>query len=258
MTTSFPTPLQVSSTSIEVLRSAGLSQRKAEYIKDLSTRFVDGRLSSSKLLEMSDEQVMDALIQVRGIGKWTVEMFMIFTLRRPDVLPCGDLGIQKGLVRWWTQVNPSIHSKKLPASSASAAEQVDLPVSSAQQRSNNNGNRAQTPPPPKKEENKEDYFKTPSTPLYAEVDASPSHTPRNSTRPPPMYTTPGRNPDNSDDNSEEVVDVPLMTPRTERAVEPILPPFPESKTLNRESCRARLNKKIKYVAFSYANSTGTD
>jgi DNA-3-methyladenine glycosylase II len=244
MTTSFPTPLQVSNTSIEVLRSAGLSQRKAEYIKDLSARFVDGRLSSEKLIEMTDEQVMDALIQVRGIGRWTVEMFMIFTLRRQDVLPCGDLGIQKGLVRWWTQVNPSIHSKKLPASSSAATTApVDLPISSSASSQPSNGHRALTPPPASSSSSsvdKEDYFKTPSTPMFSEIDASPSHTPKNSTRPPPMYTTPGRDPDA---DTGDVIDVPLMTPRTERSAE--LPPFPESKTLTRESCKARLNKKIK-------------
>lgn len=239
MTTSFPTPSQVSSCPIETLRSAGLSQRKAEYIKDLSTRFVDGRLSSEKLIEMTDEQVMEALIQVRGIGRWTVEMFMIFTLRRQDVLPCGDLGIQKGLVRWWTQVNPSIHSKKLPTSANSTPAPVDLPIST-------NGGRAHTPPPSvKTEDDKTDYFKIPTTPISSsQIDASPTSTPQNSTRPPPMYNTPSRDPD-----AQEMVDVPLMTPRTER--EAVLPPFPESKTLNRESCRARLNKKIKYVLFLF-------
>ena len=82
---------------------------------------------------MDDEQVMKALIEVRGIGRWTVEMFMIFTLRRPNVLPCGDLGVQKGLIRWLTQVNPSVHSRKLPETPTitKAEDKIDLPISTS-------------------------------------------------------------------------------------------------------------------------------
>jgi DNA-3-methyladenine glycosylase II len=66
----------------------------------LAQHFQDGTLTPSLLLTGSDSQVADALIAVRGIGRWTVDMFLIFTLRRPDVLPVGDLGVQKGLLRW--------------------------------------------------------------------------------------------------------------------------------------------------------------
>ena len=71
----FPTPIQVAKTSIEKLRTAGLSQRKAEYIQGLAEYFVDGRLTAEKLVKMTDEEVMEALVAVRGIGRWTVEMF---------------------------------------------------------------------------------------------------------------------------------------------------------------------------------------
>lgn len=67
---------------------------------ELAQRFVDGRLTDELLLKGSDEEVAESLIAVRGIGRWTVDMFLIFTLRRPDILPVGDLGVQKGLLRW--------------------------------------------------------------------------------------------------------------------------------------------------------------
>ncbi|KAK7472543.1 hypothetical protein VKT23_000658 [Stygiomarasmius scandens] len=97
---SFPTPHQVASTDIATLRTAGLSTRKAEYVQDLAQRFADGRLSTEKLLEANDEELAEMLIAVRGIGRWTVDMFAIFSLRRPDILPVGDLGVQRGLLRW--------------------------------------------------------------------------------------------------------------------------------------------------------------
>ncbi|KAJ7262179.1 DNA glycosylase [Mycena haematopus] len=104
----FPTPQQVAETDIPTLRTAGLSARKAEYITDLAARFSDGRLSTRKLIEANDEELAEMLIEVRGIGRWTVDMFAIFSLRRPDILPVGDLGVQRGLVRWFlAQHSPS-------------------------------------------------------------------------------------------------------------------------------------------------------
>ncbi|KAG8953430.1 hypothetical protein FRC04_002272 [Tulasnella sp. 424] len=96
----FPSPQAVATVNPAALRSAGLSARKGEYIVDLATRFSDGRLSAKKLAEGTDEEVYDMLIEVKGIGPWTVEMFSIFSLRRPNILPCGDLGVQKGVLRW--------------------------------------------------------------------------------------------------------------------------------------------------------------
>lgn len=79
------------------LARCGLSQRKAEYIVDLARHFVDGSIHARDWPDMDDEAVIAELIQVRGIGRWTAEMFLIFNLLRPDVLPLDDLGLQKAI-----------------------------------------------------------------------------------------------------------------------------------------------------------------
>ena len=79
------------------LRACGLSERKCEYIADLARRFADGRVHLHRWTQMDDEAIIEDLVQVRGIGRWTAEMFLIFNLLRPDVFPLGDLGLQKGL-----------------------------------------------------------------------------------------------------------------------------------------------------------------
>ncbi|KAF8906555.1 DNA glycosylase [Gymnopilus junonius] len=119
--TFFPTPYQVAHTDIAILRTAGLSARKAEYIQDLAARFADGRLSTQKLLEADDEQLAQMLIEVRGIGRWTVDMFAIFSLRRPDILPVGDLGVQRGVVRWFLSLHSPLHSYSLSPQKLSGA-----------------------------------------------------------------------------------------------------------------------------------------
>ncbi|KAF9244874.1 hypothetical protein BU15DRAFT_85727 [Melanogaster broomeanus] len=108
----FPTPYQVANTEIATLKTAGLSTRKAEYVKDLAARFADGRLSTSKLLAADDEELANMLIEVRGIGMWTVNMFALFTLRRPNVLPVGDLGVQRGMSRWFGGISFGIRPEK--------------------------------------------------------------------------------------------------------------------------------------------------
>ncbi|HUK04955.1 MAG TPA: DNA-3-methyladenine glycosylase [Burkholderiales bacterium] len=79
------------------LRACGLSERKCEYISDLARRFADGEVHVHRWPQMSDDDVIADLVQVRGIGRWTAEMFLMFNLLRPDVFPLGDLGLQKGL-----------------------------------------------------------------------------------------------------------------------------------------------------------------
>ena len=80
----------------------GLSSKKIEYIKDLSTRVIDRRLNLALTLEMSDDEIVNQLIQVKGIGKWTAEMFLIFCLGRPDIFPVGDLGVRKAIQKLYT------------------------------------------------------------------------------------------------------------------------------------------------------------
>jgi len=93
----FPTPSQVSGSKIEVLRTAGLSQRKAEYVHGLAEKFHSGEITTSMLFEASYDEVLEELIKVRGLGKWSVEMFACFGLKRMDVFSTGDLGVQKGM-----------------------------------------------------------------------------------------------------------------------------------------------------------------
>jgi DNA-3-methyladenine glycosylase II len=83
--------------ALSQLRSAGLSQRKAEYVQDLAAAFQDGRIRTENWKNESDETIISELIRVRGIGRWTSEMFLIFHLLRPNVFPVDDLGLQKAL-----------------------------------------------------------------------------------------------------------------------------------------------------------------
>jgi DNA-3-methyladenine glycosylase II len=79
------------------LRSAGLSARKCEYLKDLALHFAEGRVHQGLWPSMDDEAIIQELIVIRGIGRWTAEMFLMFHLLRPDVLPLDDLGVLKGI-----------------------------------------------------------------------------------------------------------------------------------------------------------------
>jgi DNA-3-methyladenine glycosylase II len=79
------------------MRSAGLSKQKASYLKDMAERAVRGELDFTRLPEMSDDEVITHLTQVRGVGVWTAHMFLMFTLRRPNVLPTGDFGVRMAM-----------------------------------------------------------------------------------------------------------------------------------------------------------------
>jgi len=81
----------------KLLRACGLSDRKTEYIADLAQHFADGAIHVHRWPQMSDEEIIAELVEVRGIGRWTAEMFLIFSLLRPDVFPLDDLGLQKGI-----------------------------------------------------------------------------------------------------------------------------------------------------------------
>jgi len=91
------TPEKVLSKDRPVLRACGLSDRKTEYIADLAQHFADGAVHVQRWPQMSDEEIIAELVEVRGIGRWTAEMFLIFNLLRPDVYPLDDLGLQKAI-----------------------------------------------------------------------------------------------------------------------------------------------------------------
>lgn len=91
------TPENILKTSDEELRECGLSWAKVSYIKDLAQKVLDKKLKVTKLGKMSNEEVERELIAVKGIGKWTAEMFLMFTLGRPDIFPVEDLGIRNGM-----------------------------------------------------------------------------------------------------------------------------------------------------------------
>ncbi|HET7232695.1 MAG TPA: DNA-3-methyladenine glycosylase [Longimicrobium sp.] len=94
-----PTPDEVAAMDDDALRAAGLSRAKVRYVKDLAARFLDGSLLPDAIAGMSDGQVIAELTKVKGIGVWTAEMILIFTLGRPDVLPVDDLGIRVAVQR---------------------------------------------------------------------------------------------------------------------------------------------------------------
>jgi DNA-3-methyladenine glycosylase II len=93
------TPEGILKLSDAQLRSVGLSKQKSAYVKDLATKTSEGLLDFSKLHEMPDADVIQHLTQVKGIGVWTAQMFLMFMLRRPDVLPTGDYGVQAAMKR---------------------------------------------------------------------------------------------------------------------------------------------------------------
>jgi len=92
----FPTPEELLQTSPEKIASVGISQQKAGYLRDLAEKFIDGTINPRRFAKMTDEQIREHVVRVKGVGPWTADMFLMFTLGRPDVLPTGDLGIQKG------------------------------------------------------------------------------------------------------------------------------------------------------------------
>jgi len=101
-------PAKVLATPDEALRAAGLSRSKTAALKDLAAKAVDGTVpSGSALLRMSDDEIMARLTQVRGIGRWTVEMLLLFDLGRPDVWPVDDYGVRKGFAK-------TFRKRKLP------------------------------------------------------------------------------------------------------------------------------------------------
>ena len=104
-------PRAVSKLTVEDMRAAGLSGRKVEYIKDLADYFQTGKVSVKQWDAMEDEAIIAELIAIRGIGRWTAEMFLMFYLRRPDVLPLDDVGLLNGISKLYFSDEPVSRSE---------------------------------------------------------------------------------------------------------------------------------------------------
>ena len=100
-TKGFPTPAQVILLDEKLFRSAGISGSKMQYLKDLALKFSDGTITPKHFSKMSDVEIREHLVRVKGIGTWTADMFLIFALNRPNILPVGDLAIRKGFQKAW-------------------------------------------------------------------------------------------------------------------------------------------------------------
>lgn len=102
-----PTPRGLLRKRATTLRACGLSERKVEYLRDLARHFESGALDLRELTRMDDEAVIARLTDVHGIGRWTAEMFLIFNLLRPDVLPLDDIGLLKAIGRHYLDDAPA-------------------------------------------------------------------------------------------------------------------------------------------------------
>lgn len=98
------TPSNLKKFNDEQLRSVGISKQKISYIRDLADKFVSGEINFGEMDQMGDEQIIKILTSVKGIGKWTAEMFLIFSLGKMDILPLDDIGLQRA-VKWLYSLN---------------------------------------------------------------------------------------------------------------------------------------------------------
>lgn len=95
----FPSPEEITAKDIEELRAAGLSRQKASYIQDVASKVIGGSVRFATIDELSNEEVVDELTAIKGVGEWTAHMFLLFCMGRLDVLAYGDLGVRTGLMR---------------------------------------------------------------------------------------------------------------------------------------------------------------
>ena len=99
------TPEGILKLSEEQLRSVGLSKQKSSYLRDLAAKTHEGKLDFGRLPKLSDDEVIEHLTQVKGIGVWTAHMFLMFALRRPNVLPTGDFGVRMAMKKYYKKRN---------------------------------------------------------------------------------------------------------------------------------------------------------
>lgn len=123
---SFPKPEDVLKLSDKQFKSAGVSAQKAGYLRDLSTKFIDGSINPKKFKNMSDTEIEEHLVQVKGVGVWTAHMFLIFALNRPDVLPTGDLAIRKGFMKAFGLRTAPSHEEMIKLAKSHTGERTYL------------------------------------------------------------------------------------------------------------------------------------
>ncbi len=122
----FPKPEDVLKLSDLQFKNAGVSAQKASYLRDLSIKFIDGTINPKKFSKMSDAEIEEYLVQVKGVGIWTAHMFLIFALNRPDILPTGDLAIRKGFMKaFGLRIMPS-HARMVELAKLHAGERTYL------------------------------------------------------------------------------------------------------------------------------------
>jgi DNA-3-methyladenine glycosylase II len=109
-----PTPQTVLRKRATTLRACGLSERKVEYLRDLAGHFASGRVDPTRFAAQSDEEIIAELTDIRGIGRWTAEMFLIFNLLRPNVLPLDDLGLLKAVALHYLDDVPTAELLRRP------------------------------------------------------------------------------------------------------------------------------------------------
>ena len=104
-------PGPIAALSIEKLRSVGLSPQKASYLHDLAAKVQDGTVRLSRIGRLADEEVIEDLVAVKGIGRWTAQMFLIFSLGREDVFPVDDFGVRAAIARIYGYKEPPMRSE---------------------------------------------------------------------------------------------------------------------------------------------------
>jgi len=122
------TPEGILKLSNEQMRAAGLSKQKSAYLKDLAAKTASGLLDFTRLPDLPDEEVIEHLTQVKGIGVWTAQMFLMFTLKRENVLPTGDFGVRMAMYKHYLDVQRTKVAKKTAAAKKASKKKIKLPT----------------------------------------------------------------------------------------------------------------------------------
>ncbi len=122
------TPAGILKLSDDQLRGVGLSKQKSSYLKDLAAKTANGALDFARLPQLADEAVIEHLTQVKGIGVWTAQMFLMFSLKRENVLPTGDFGVRMAMHKHYVDAQRSKSSKNAAASKNGRKRKIKLPT----------------------------------------------------------------------------------------------------------------------------------